>query len=170
MEDARRARIEVRRALLRAHISLQLVQLQVVHRIHRRRHGRRARRCWTRPWLSVTRRRAFGLYDQLMVELRNEDPESFTNFMRMPPAMFDEILQRVGPRIEKQHTSFREPIEPGLKLAVTLRHLASGSKYTHMRFGWRVAHNSISLVVREVSKYIYIVSFRSASVGICVTM
>ena len=25
------------------------------------------------------------MYDQLMVELRREDPSSFTNFMRMPP-------------------------------------------------------------------------------------
>ena len=30
------------------------------------------------------------MYDQLMVELRNEDHASFTNFLRMPPAMFVE--------------------------------------------------------------------------------
>ena len=37
---------------------------------------RRRRRWWTRPWL--LRRPAFGQFEQLMVELRLEDPESFT--------------------------------------------------------------------------------------------
>ena len=34
-----------------------------------------------------------GHYDRLMVELRNEDPRAFTRFMRMPPAMYDKIVQ-----------------------------------------------------------------------------
>ena len=46
----------------------------------------------------------FGIYDQLMVELRNEDPASFTNCLRMTPYMFEELLDRVGPRITKMHT------------------------------------------------------------------
>ena len=101
-----------------------------------------------RPWIG--RRREFGIYDQLMMELRNEDPASFTNFLRMPPDMFDELLDRVGPRITKMHTRYREPLEPGLKISLTLRHLASGNKYASMKFGWRVPHNTISLVAREV--------------------
>ena len=74
--------------------------------------------------------------------------------MRMPPEMFDELLTRVGPRITKGHTSYREPIEPGMKLALTLRHLACGSKYASMKFGWRVPHNTQSLLVREVCQAI----------------
>jgi hypothetical protein len=102
---------------------------------------------WARAWLGPERRRQFGLYDQLMMELRREDTAAFTNFMRMQPEMFDEILARVGPRITKQHTFYRAPLEPGLKLAITLRHLASGSKYTNMRYGWRVPHNTIAIIV-----------------------
>ena len=70
-----------------------------------------------------------GLNDRLMVELRNEDHKSFQNFMRMPPAMFDEIVERLTPRITKQTTNWGTPLEPGLKVALTLRHLASGAKY-----------------------------------------
>ena len=84
-----------------------------------------------------------------MMELRIEDPASFTNFLRMPPDMFDELLDRVCPRIPKMHARYREPLEPGLKLSLTLRHLASGNKYASMN-GWRAPHNTISLVVREV--------------------
>ena len=54
----------------------------------------------------------FGIYDQLMMELRNEDPASFTNFPRMPPDMFDELLDRVGPRITKMNTWYREYLCP----------------------------------------------------------
>ena len=110
------------------------------------------RRYWVRPW--IARRRQFGLYDQLMVELRNDDHEAFINFLRMPPAMFDELLTRVGPKITKQSTTCREPLEPGMKLALTLRHLASGNSYASMKFGWRVPHNTQSIVVREVCKAI----------------
>lgn len=128
-------------------LALQHVEL---FRIRRRR--RRRRQYWIRPWIG--RRVRFGLYDQLMVELRNEDSASFTNFLRMAPEMFDELLDRIGPRITKQHTTYRSPLDPGLKLALTLRHLASGNKYSSMKFGWRVPHNSISLVVKDVCKAI----------------
>ncbi len=89
-----------------------------------------------------------------MVELRREDPQEFKKFMRMPPAMFDEILERVKPRITKQHTWYRAPLEPGLKLTLTLRHLTSRSKYSDMQYGWRVPSNSISVSVREVCQVI----------------
>ena len=72
----------------------------------------------------------------------------------MQPEMFDELLARVSPRITKKYTWYREPLEPGLKLALTLRHLASGSKYSAMKYGWRVPHNTQSLIVREVCQAI----------------
>lgn len=129
----------------------QLAVLQL--RAYRRRRRReQRRRIWTRQW--IARRPQFGMYDQLLVELRNEDQASFINFMRMPPEMFDELVARVGPRITKQNTCYRQPIEPGLKLALTLRHLASGNKYASMKFGWRVPHNTQSLMVREVCQAI----------------
>ena len=74
---------------------------------------KRKRKNWVRPWIG--RRRQFGRYDQLMVEIRNEDHASFINFLRMPPVMFDELLARVGPRITKQYTFYRAPLEPGMK-------------------------------------------------------
>ena len=77
-----------------------------LHHIRRRRRRRRLE-FWVRPWIG--RRWQFGLYDQLLVELRQEDQRSFKNFMRMPPDMFDELLARVGPRITKQTTRYREP-------------------------------------------------------------
>ncbi|XP_041469954.1 putative nuclease HARBI1 [Lytechinus variegatus] len=85
-----------------------------------------------------------------MVELRNEDPRAFQNFMRMPPDMFDELVNRLTPRLLKTQTNFGANLEPGLTVALTIRHLASGSKYRDMQYGWRVPHNTISKVVRGV--------------------
>uniref|UniRef100_A0A3B1JEE5 DDE Tnp4 domain-containing protein n=1 Tax=Astyanax mexicanus TaxID=7994 RepID=A0A3B1JEE5_ASTMX len=110
----------------------------------RRRRRQQERTVWVRPW--IVRRVEFGLYDRLMVELRNEDDKAFTNFMRMPPAMFDEIVGRLTPRLTRRTTNWREPLSPGLKVALTLRHLASGAKYQDMQYTWRVPHNTISKV------------------------
>ena len=68
--------------------------------------------------------------------------------------MFDELVTRVGPRISKQNTNYREALEPGLKLAVTLRDLASGTMYRSMSYGWRVPHNTMSLFIPEVCQAI----------------
>ena len=63
---------------------------------------RKRRGCWVRS--RIGRRRQFGINDQLVVELRNEDHSAFTDCLRMPPLMFDELLARVGPRLVKQYT------------------------------------------------------------------
>ena len=44
--------------------------------------------------------------------------------------------------------------KPGLKLAITLRHLASGTMYRSMSYGWRVPHNTIALFIPEVCQAI----------------
>ena len=79
----------------------------------RKRQRRRPRRYQTRPLLAEERR-LYGHYARLMEELRVEDPQSFFNYLRMEPAMFDELVQRVGPRIEKLNTKMRKALPPGL--------------------------------------------------------
>jgi hypothetical protein len=90
-----------------------------------------------------------------MVELWSEDHKAFCSIMLMPPEMYDELLAHVGPLITMQYTWMRAQLESGLKLAMTLRHLASGVKYMDMRYCWRVPHNTISIVVREVIIFYY---------------
>jgi hypothetical protein len=122
--------------------------------MRRRRRRARRRRCWVRPWLGDVRRDQFGHYNQLMVELRREDPASFQNFLRIQPQMFDELLARVGPRITKQDTNYRKALDPGTKLAATLRHLASGDTYASMKFDFRIPANTLSVLVKEVCQAI----------------
>jgi len=121
---------------------------RLVERRRLRRRRPRRRRMWVRQW--ILRREEKGLYHNLMAELRNEDQSSFVNFLRIPPEMFDELHERCAGRLTKQTTNYRQPLEPGLKLALTLRHLASGATYKDMSYGWRVPHNTISRFVKEV--------------------
>ena len=85
-----------------------------------RRRRRRPAAFWVRPWLSVPRRLMYAHY-LLMRELRMEDTASFCNFMRMEAQMFDELVDRLSPRITLQDTNWRKALEPGLNVAVTLK-------------------------------------------------
>lgn len=117
----------------------------------KRRKRRKARSSWVRQWLSHQRRQLYGHYTSLLNELRTEDEKSFFNYTRLPRGLYDEILQRIEGRIEKRSTWFRQALSPGLKLAITLRHLACGDSYKSLSYNFRVAHNTIfSLLVADV--------------------
>ena len=60
------------------------------------------RSCWVRSW--ICRRNEQGQFNQLMRELEEEDQDAFTNFLRITPAMFTELEQRLHGRLEKQDT------------------------------------------------------------------
>ena len=64
--------------------------------------------------------------------------------------MFHELLQRMTPRLEKKDTKWQKALQPGLKLAITLRFLASGDTYHSLSYAFRVPHNTISLFVTDV--------------------
>ena len=119
--------------------------------IIRRRERKQSRSCWVRLYLHAERRLRYnGHYDPLLVELRIQDHQSFFNFLRMPPDMFDEPLKRVGPRISKQDTNCRKALESGLKLAATIRHLVSGDKYPALQYDFRVPRNTCCIFIPEV--------------------
>jgi len=109
---------------------------------------------WVREWINLDRRLQYGQYSTLVQELEREAHCDFRNYMRMEGAMFHELLDRVTPRITRQTTNFRRPLEPGLKLAITIRYMATGDSYKSLSYQFRVPHNTISLLVREVAQAI----------------
>ena len=125
-------------------------QQRVRRRARRRR--RAPRTVWVRPWL--LRRPIFGHYENLIQELNREDLRGYKQFMRISPELFMEIVHRVGPRIEKQYTNWRPPLDPGLKIAITLRYLATGNTYRSLQYGFRVAANTISLFIPDTCEAI----------------
>ena len=78
------------------------------------------------PSRSVWVRDSLRLRDQLgeQATLMKEDrmnPEDFHSNYRMSPERFDELLTRVGPKIEKEATRFREPVSAEARLAMTIK-------------------------------------------------
>ena len=95
-----------------------------------------------------------GQYEQLMPLLRTGDPETYRKYLRVEPEMFHELLERIKPHITKMDTNYKLAIEPGLKLACTLRFLATGNDYTALSFNFLVAPNTISKFVPVVCEAI----------------
>ena len=130
-------------------VILAIVAAEEVEREQRRQ--RRPRSVWVRPWLA--RRPTEGAYERLMRELERESHGDFKGFLRVEPQMFHELVRRVGPRIQKSQKG-RTPLVPGLKMAITLRYLATGNSYHSLMFTFRVAHNTISNFVPSVCEAI----------------
>ena len=70
-----------------------------------------------------------GEYPTLVRELANDDLQTFCNFLRMTPEAFQDIHQHIEPLIQRSDTNFHRAISSGERLAVTLRHMATGTLY-----------------------------------------
>ena len=110
------------------------------------------RRVWVRKWLS--RRQEFGQYERLLTELHMEDERGYKNYLRITPDLFHEMVKKVTPRLQKQSTFMREPLQVGLKLVVTLRYLATGNSYPSLQFSFRVEASTNCKFVPEVCRAI----------------
>ena len=84
---------------------------------------RKKRRYWVSPYLQA--RPDQGHYHNLMKELALLEPERFRNYLRLDKDVFDDLVERLRPSIERQ-SNFREPLSVGIRLAITLRYLATG--------------------------------------------
>src|SRR5699024_6454894 len=82
---------------------------------------RRRRRWWVKPW--IQRREQLGASTRLLVELAQEDPDSYRNHLRMSEAQFDFLLEKVSPSIQRSDTFLRAALPAKLKLQVTLHYL-----------------------------------------------
>ena len=70
-----------------------------------------------------------GVDNTLLQEFRLEDEDEYKRFLRMTPDNFNELelLKLIETDIQKQNTHLRDAIPAKIKLAVTLRFLATGS-------------------------------------------
>lgn len=103
---------------------LTLVTLALLRKRRRRKRKIQKRRWWVKPWL--LRRELYGQFETLMYELATEDRDGYRAFQRVCPEMFQELLDKVGHIIAKQDTNYRRAIPPEVRLALTLRFLATG--------------------------------------------
>ena len=109
------------------------------------RRRRKPQNPWILPW--IRQREETGCYRTLFNELITSDIPGYRSFTRMEPAFFYLIEEIISPRL-------RHPLEVGVKLAVTLRHLSTGESYTSLQYHWRVGRSTICKFVPKVCKAI----------------
>nr|XP_023017923.1 protein ANTAGONIST OF LIKE HETEROCHROMATIN PROTEIN 1-like [Leptinotarsa decemlineata] len=119
---------------------------------------KRRQRFWIRPSLRRGRQlyRASELMKYLILDeeyplnLEYRNDVGFTNFFRMQRSDFQMLLNKVGPKISKKNTSYRDAIPASERLAVTLRFIATGDSYHSLMYVLKISKQCISKIVPEV--------------------
>ena len=106
---------------------------------------------WVRPMLHPKLRVERSQYNTLIEELSIHDRARFNNYTRLSPEMFDEVLERLTPRLQRQDTNFRSTIPPGLKLVVFLIYLATGASYTELGNNFQVGKKTVQKFLSDVA-------------------
>lgn len=88
--------------------------------------------------------------ENVFVELLHEPSGEFENFTRMSLSDFEYLLTLISPIISKQDTQLRDSIPAKIRLAITLRFLATGDSYKSLHFLFKVSSQIISKIVPEV--------------------
>ena len=63
---------------------------------------------------------------------------SFYNFFRLDEQLFETLLVKISPSIQRADTHLRRAIPPRERLAVTLRYLATGNSMTDLHYTFRL--------------------------------
>ncbi|CAK1587681.1 unnamed protein product [Parnassius mnemosyne] len=85
------------------------------------------------------------------------EPAQFFNFLRMSTSDFEIILQKLSPLIQKNDTSFRKAIPAKVRLALTLRYLATGDSFRSLHYLFKMSHQIISKIIHETCTAILMV-------------
>lgn len=90
--------------------------------------------------------------DQELHELVAEPSKEFKKFTRMSSVDSEYLLNKVSTQISKQNTQLREAIPARIRLAVTLRYLATGEgdDYQSLYFLFKISPQVISQIIPEV--------------------
>lgn len=89
--------------------------------------------------------------NNLLTDLESENRyDQFRNFTRMAKADFEHLLSMVEPKIARKDTPFRKAISARVRLALTLRFLATGDSYSSLQYLFRVSKSLISWIIPEV--------------------
>lgn len=111
---------------------------------------------WSKEWF--LKRGILHNDCNLLNELQEgEDFHDYRNYLRMDKSIFDMLLRKVIPLIEKKSTQLREPISPETRLIATLRFLATGRSFEDLKFSMRISPQALGYIIIETCKAIRMV-------------
>ena len=119
-----------------------------------RRKRPRPRAYWVRRDLTDHQRLGCSDYYALLqpnIEINDAQGKKVVlNYTRLSGETFMYLLRSIEHRITKKDTKLRAAITPGLKLAATLRFLATGDSLHSIGHNFNVSHNTASKFIPEV--------------------
>lgn len=113
----------------------------------------KAKRIWVKNWLR--QRPVNGFCATLLLQLRDEEPALYRNFVRMTTEQFNYLLDLVKPHIQKADTIMRKSISSSDRLVLTLRYLATGDNFSDLQYIFQIPQTTISRIIPEVLDAIY---------------
>ena len=93
--------------------------------------------------------------NELMNQFRLEDEDEYKRFLRMTPDKFNELIKLIETDIQKQNAHLHDAIPAKIKLAATLRFLATGSNYADLQHLFRVHKSTLSQFTPKVCEALY---------------
>ena len=87
-------------------------------------------------------RKQKGEFHLLIKDMMLHDNFLFFKYFRMNPTQYEQLLQKIAPRITKSAEK-REPIGPSERLSVTLRYVFTGDSQTTIASSFRISLTSI---------------------------
>lgn len=135
--------MEVSDAAMLAGISAAFIVLKNV----KKKREKYRRSIWVKDYLKSRNSR-------IMRDLEFNEDVLFKNFTRMSKTNFYTLLGIVEPMITKQNTRFRESVPAEMKLAITLRYLATGDSFMSLMYLFKVSKQFISSMLPGVLKAI----------------
>ncbi|CAB3222652.1 unnamed protein product [Arctia plantaginis] len=109
---------------------------------------RKKPRCWVRPFPQRRDEETNGFVEEIKI-----DPLSvFKNFTRISCEEFELLVNAVSPLIAKQDTSYRKCVPVSIRLAITLRFLATGDSFASLMYLFKVSKELIARIVPEACK------------------
>ena len=94
----------------------------------------------------MTRRHEFEQYDSLLTEFHKEDQRGYKNDLRITRDLFQEIVEKSTPRLQKLSTFMREPLQ------VIICFLDTGNSYSSLQYSFRVEASSYPMCVKPSSR------------------
>ncbi|XP_025153220.1 protein ANTAGONIST OF LIKE HETEROCHROMATIN PROTEIN 1-like [Harpegnathos saltator] len=67
----------------------------------------------------------------------------------MSSDLFEDLVKKLKPLIKRQDTHLRQSISPAERLAVTLRHLATGGSKKSLSYTFRLGQSTISGIIKD---------------------